>query len=306
MTDAKPIVPLDQRPKSGPYSDLTPRSAKRFIVQQLSDAGLPFADEDALDLVLGLTGLTRTDYTVRGTEVLTTEQVSSLREATDRRLSGEPVDRILGYRDFYGRRFAIDNVLSPRGDTEVLLIATLQALKARDRAQILELGTGSGALAVTLACERPDLEIVATDVSPDAITTAKANAVAHHVTERITFFRSDWFGALDERRFDAILSNPPYIDAQAMTELPPEVAAFDPALALAGGDDGLDAYRQIISDAVRHLTPGGWLGFEIGFDQARAVSDLLKAAGFERVIVRADPAGLDRTVEGWWPQVCET
>lgn len=295
------VTPLHMRPRSGPYSGLTIRSVKRFLAKQFDTAGLPFADEDALDLLLGLTGLSRTEYTLRGTEFLTEAEFSALKSAAERRLSGDPVDRILGWRDFYGRRFAIDNVLSPRGDTEVLLLAALDAVQNVPSPRLLDLGTGSGALALSLLCERADATAIATDRDAKALTTAQANAKSLGVADRLSLLQSDWYADIKATEFDAVLSNPPYITTRAMTALDPEVANHDPDAALHGGRDGLDPYRIIVPGAHAHLKSGAWLGVEIGFDQVEAVTRLFVDTGYERVSCLRDPAGLDRVVHGYWP-----
>jgi release factor glutamine methyltransferase len=292
------VVPLDQRPRSGPYSGLNFRSAKRFLARQFAAAGLPFADEDALDLLLGLSGLSQTDYALRGTEFISADLFEILQAAADRRLSGEPVDRILGWRDFYGRRFDIENVLSPRGDTEVLLLAAIKAVKPITVPHMLELGIGSGALSITLLCERPDAHVTATDINPEALVTARRNADTHQVSDRLTLIQSDWFEQIPPTPFDVILSNPPYIDDRAMSELGREVANYDPQLALHGGLDGLSPYRTIIPNARQFLKPKGWLGVEIGYDQGPAVRQIFERAAFTNIQVITDPAGHDRVVCG--------
>ena len=265
---------------------------------QFERAGLPFAGEDALDLLLGLSGLSRTDYVLRGNDYATPDQLDRLRQATDQRLAGKPVDRILGWREFYGRHFAIDNVLSPRGDTEVLLLAALNAVRALEAPRLLDLGTGSGALAISLLCERPDATAVATDVSEAALTTASRNADALGVSQRLTLIQSDWFDAVPGETFDAVLSNPPYITSEAMGQLDREVARHDPELALHGGEDGLTPYHRIIPEAARCLAPEGWLGVEIGYDQGPEVRKLFESAGYGDVTALKDPAGHDRVVSG--------
>lgn len=298
MRESSDVTPPSGPLQSGPYAGLSYRSAKRFITRQFEAADLPFAEDDSLDLVLGLTGLSKTEYALRGHDLATGEQLADLRAATERRLTGEPVDRILGWRDFYGRRFGIANVLSPRGDTEVLLLSALDAIRDVRAPQLLELGTGSGALAISLLCERPDATVLATDVSDPALTTARSNAETHGVGERITLLQSDWFNAVPSQTFHAILSNPPYIDGLAMKCLPSEVADHDPALALSGGSDGLDAYRQIIPQAQDFLGPNGWLGLEIGYDQGDAVTAMMQQRGYIDVGARVDPAGHDRVIHG--------
>lgn len=268
------------------------------MARQFDTAGLPFSDEDALDLLLGLTGLSRTEYTLRGTELITPEQFDALRAAADRRLAGEPVDRILGWREFYGRRFVIENVLSPRGDTEVLLLAALAAVQDIPAPSFIDLGTGSGALAVSILCERPDATGLATDRDADALSTARRNASTLGVTDRLTLLQSDWFNTVPKTPVDAILSNPPYITTDAMTALGREVSEHDPDGALHGGTDGLDPYRTLVPGARSFLRPGGWLGVEIGFDQGAAVTDLFRASGYQHIRLITDPAGLDRVVCG--------
>lgn len=292
------IAPSNEHAESGLFSNLTYRSAKRLLEKQFSEAGLPFADQDALDLILGLAEFTKADYVLQGSEIVSQDFTQILQSAASRRLSGEPVDRILGWREFYGRRFFIHDVLSPRGDTEVLLLAALEALSDIQTPSFLDLGTGSGALAISLLCERTDASALATDNSIKALTTAQKNANQLRVLDRFESLRSDWYCSLPKKRFDAVLSNPPYIDSAAMRALETEVAEFDPADALHGGEDGLDPYRIIVPGARDYLKPNGWLGVEIGFDQRAAVTDLFKAEGFTEIRCHQDPAGLDRAVEG--------
>jgi len=284
-----------------PDAELTVRAAKRTLAKQFAAADLPFADEDALDLLLGVTGLSQSDYVSRGPERLSTAQQDRLLQAATRRLSGEPVDRILGWRDFYGRRFAIDNVLSPRGDTEVLMLAALDAVKNIAAPSLIDLGTGSGALAVTLLCERTDSRVLATDYDANALKTARRNGAAHGVSDRLTLLRSDWMSAIPAQQADAIVSNPPYITTKAMRALDREVLDHDPDSALHGGDDGLDPYRIIVPGAREYLRPNGWLGVEIGYDQGQAVTAMYRESGYEAIRLLTDPAGFDRVICGRKP-----
>lgn len=292
------VIPLDQRPRSGPYSGLNARSAKRFLAQAFAEAGLPFAEDDALELVLDATGLDRTTLMLRGTEFLAPEVFDKIKDGMARRLAGEPVDHILGWREFYGRRFIITkDVLSPRADTETLIREALSALKNTPSPRIIDLGTGSGAIGLTLLGERPDARLVATDLSDAALNIAQQNAKALNVQDRVIFKQGPWWDALEQTEtFDAILSNPPYIDAEAMTQLESEVADYDPALALHGGEDGLRDYRTILDGATAHLHPHGWLGLEIGFDQGQSVSVLVQTSGFSDIQVHHDLGGHDRVI----------
>lgn len=295
------VTPLDQRPRSGPYSGLNARSAKRFLTQVFTEAGLPFAEEDALEIVLAATGLDKTGLMLRGTEFLSAEVVEVLTNHMDRRLAGEPVDHILGWREFFGRRFVVTrDVLSPRADTETLIRGALSRLEAISPSKILDLGTGSGAIGLTLLAENTDAVLTATDMSDAALNIAKRNAEGLDVQSRVQFSCGSWWDAVQEgARFDMILSNPPYITDAAMKTLEPEVKIYDPDIALRGGLDGLKAYREIISGAQDHLRTGGWLGFEIGFDQGAALQDLLGEGQWMEISVERDLGGLNRVV---WAQ----
>ncbi len=298
------VTPLDQRPRSGPYSGLNARSAKRFLTQAFEDAGLDFAEDDAREIVEAATGLDRTAMMLRGTEFLTPEVFAVIKAHMERRLSGEPVDHILGWREFYGRRFEISkDVLSPRADTETLIRGALERLDKNTPQDIVDLGTGSGAIGLTLLAERPNIKLLATDLSERAISTAKTNAQTLKVQDRVNFAQGAWWDAVpDDAQFNMILSNPPYISNAAMEDLETEVLQFDPDLALRGGDDGLDAYRAILTKAYIYLKPSGWIGFEIGFDQAKALSNLLLGSEWSHISVDRDLGGNDRAV---WAQKCD-
>ena len=295
------VKPLDKRPRLGPYSGLNGRSAKRFLAQVFTEAGLPFAEEDALEIVLAATGLDRTRLMLCGTEVLSSEVFEMIKTYMDRRLSGEPVDHILGWREFFGRRFIISgDVLSPRADTESLVRGALSRLGRTDAPQIIDMGTGSGAIGLTLLAERPGAMLTATDVSAAALEIATKNAEALQVKSRVHFYQGAWWDAApDGARFDMIVSNPPYITDAAMETLETEVKTYDPDIALRGGPEGLDAYRAIISGAETHLKSGGWLGFEIGFDQGEALRGLLDGGLWTQIRVEQDLGGFDRVV---WAQ----
>lgn len=292
------VTPLDQRPRSGPYSGLNARSAKRFLAQAFAEAGLPFAEDDALEIILAATGFDKTALMLRGTEFLEPDVFQTITEHMERRLSGEPIDHILGWREFYGRRFHISkDVLSPRADTETLIRGALARLEKTPHPHLLDMGTGSGAIGLTLLAENSGVMLQATDISETALIMAAANAKRLGVSKRVQFFSGEWYNAVSaEVSFDMILSNPPYITDAAMDTLEAEVTNFDPDIALRGGMDGLDAYRLIISSAPTYLKAGGWLGLEIGFDQANALRNLLKDGSWVDVSVDQDLGGNDRTV----------
>lgn len=211
-----------------------------------------------------------------------------------RRLSGEPVAYLLGEKEFFGRGFRVTPaVLVPRPETELLVELALERLPPAGRA--LDLGTGSGCIAITLALERPDCGILAVEQSAEALSVAKQNAV--HLGAKLGFYPGSWFQALpaDTEKFDLIASNPPYV-----AEGDPHLAALahEPAGALASGADGLDDIRLIVRGAPAWLKPGGWLLFEHGWDQGEACRDLLQQAGFCDVETRADLAGIGRVTLG--------
>ncbi|AGI72345.1 hemK family modification methylase [Octadecabacter arcticus 238] len=212
------------------------------------------------------------------------------------RAARTPVSHLLGYRDFYGRRFQVTpDVLDPRGDTETLIEAAL----AVPFADVLDLGTGSGCILVTLLAERGAVTGIGVDVSPRAVTVAEQNALRLGVQDRCAFAVSDWFKGVGVP-FDLIVSNPPYIALDEMAGLAPELG-YEPRLALTDEGDGLAAYREITAGAAGHLRQGGWLMVEIGPTQGGAVIALFEVAGLEQVGIRVDLDGRDRVVVGKKP-----
>ena len=215
-----------------------------------------------------------------------------------RRLAGEPVMRILGEREFYGRAFRLGPAtLVPRPETEALVDIGIELLAGMPAPRLLDLGTGTGCIAISLLAELPGANAVAVDLAQEAIDVAQRNAERHGVSGRIAFRRGSWFEPLKPgERFDLIVSNPPYIETAEIGRLDIEVREHDPLLALDGGPDGLAAYRSIAQSAQRFLVPGGMLVVEIGWQQAEPVSDLFAAEGLGDIEVRRDLAGHDRVV----------
>jgi len=229
---------------------------------------------------------------------LSTPEWKKLGSLARRREAGEPMAYLIGQRDFYGRDFMVDaRVLIPRPETELLIDLALSHLPKAGR--VLDLGTGSGAIAVTLACERRDANVVAIDLSSEALEVARANAA--RLGAQVHFVLSDWFAALngnpDRGPFDLILANPPYIAAHD-THLDQGDLRHEPRLALTDGADGLNALRRIIHEAHRHLKSGGWLFVEHGYDQAEAVRGLFVSAGLTTVSSWQDLAGIERVSGG--------
>jgi release factor glutamine methyltransferase len=213
-----------------------------------------------------------------------------------RRAGGEPVAYLLGQREFFGREFIVSPaVLIPRPETELLVDIALEKVGAGATARILDLGTGSGCIAITLALELPLTRVTALDASAAALDVARLNAQRHGATLRL--LHSDWFGALGDERFDLIVANPPYI-AAADPHLAVGDLRHEPSAALASGANGLDAIRAIIAAAPAHLAAGGQLWLEHGYDQALALRELLAAAGFAAIEQHRDLAGIVRVSGG--------
>lgn len=218
----------------------------------------------------------------------------------ERRLRGEPVVRILGEKEFYGLSFTLgEATLVPRPETEMLVTRGLELLGGRQHNTVLDLGTGTGCIIISLLVESPTAHGVAVDLSPAALVTAQHNADRYAVEKRLSLRKGSWFEPLHAgERFDLIVSNPPYIASDEIPGLMREVRDHDPVLALDGGADGLDPYRTILADAGRWLKPGGAILLEIGATQAIAVTGIAVKSGFRDVRVHKDLAGLDRVVEG--------
>jgi release factor glutamine methyltransferase len=268
----------------------------------LERSGLPRLDARAL--LSHVTGRPREWLLAHGDEPADPVAADAFAALAARRRAGEPLAYLLGWREFLGRRFAVGPaVLVPRPETEGLVEAALARLPAAGGAppRLLDLGTGSGAIAVSLALERPDAAVVATDASADALAVARANARALGAT-RIDWRLGDWWAALpaDAAAFDAIVSNPPYV-AQDDPHLLDAALRHEPPAALASGPRGLDAIRTIVAGAPARLAAGGWLLLEHGHDQGDAVRALLHAAGLGSVATLADLQGLDRVTLGRRP-----
>ncbi|TSA22072.1 MAG: peptide chain release factor N(5)-glutamine methyltransferase [Betaproteobacteria bacterium] len=243
-------------------------------------------------------GQPRVWLVAHGDETLCAEWQQRLDAALARRLAGEPIAQIVGVREFYGRDFKVTAaVLIPRPETEHLLEAALTQWPAGARVALLDVGTGSGCVAISLALERPEAEVTALDISPDALAVAQENARA--LGAALRFVEGDLFAPLGGQRFAGIVSNPPYI-AAADPHLAQGDLRFEPALALASGVEGLDTIRRLIAAAPDHLVSGGWLMLEHGYNQGTAVRALLTQRGFVQVETQHDLAGLDRLSLGRW------
>ncbi|OHV78281.1 peptide chain release factor N(5)-glutamine methyltransferase [Ensifer sp. LCM 4579] len=267
---------------------------------RLMAAGIEGAALDSRHLVSGLLGLSLAELMTRGRHPVSDADAQRIRAAIQRRAGREPVYRILGEREFYGLTLKLSGeTLEPRPDTEILvdcLVPYARRIAARKgRCRIIDLGTGTGAICLALLASVLDARGLGTDISVDALATAGENAERNGLAERFETLRSSWFEAVDGR-FDIVVSNPPYIRSKVVDKLEPEVRLHDPAAALDGGDDGLDAYRAIALHAGRHIEAGGVIGLEIGFDQKQAVTALFVSEGFCLLESAKDLGGNDRVL----------
>jgi release factor glutamine methyltransferase len=227
----------------------------------------------------------------------THDELTQINQLTARRAAGEPVAYLLGAREFYGRTFRCSPAaLIPRPETELLIERALLHVPPSTALRVLDVGTGTGCISITLALERPHAVVTATDISPDALTLAQSNA--QRLNARVTFIESNWLTALPpDAQFDVIVSNPPYI-VPGDAHLTQGDLRFEPAIALADAVDGLDSFRQLARGARRHLKPGGMLVVEHGYDQGGSVPALFAAAGFVDVTTHRDLADHPRVTEG--------
>jgi release factor glutamine methyltransferase len=267
---------------------------------RLATAGIEDAGLDARLIVEHFTGTTRTDAITSPDRELTPSVLAEIEAALARRIAGEPVHRILGFREFYGLKlFLSPETLEPRPDTETLVDLVLpfvhETAEREGICRILDLGTGTGAIPLALLSQVPQATAVGVDVAPGALATARRNAEQLGLSDRFETVESDWFSKISGR-FHLIVSNPPYIKNTDIGALQREVRGFDPVLALDGGDDGLDAYRVIAAGAAAYLEAGGKVALEIGFDQRTSVTDIFGLAGFELLAAGNDLAGNDRTL----------
>ena len=230
-------------------------------------------------------------------QVLDATRQAEYEAMLQRRLQGEPIAYVLGEREFYGLNFKVTpDTLIPRPETELLVEVALQRIPSHGQFRVLDLGTGTGAIALSIAHARPDVELVALDASSAALEVARENAQRLGIGN-VRFVQSDWFAALARQCFDLIVSNPPYIAANDI-HLSQGDVRFEPPSALASGEDGLDDIRCIILQARDFLEPGGWLLLEHGYDQAAQVRNLLERAGYTDILFQADLAGIERVSGG--------
>ena len=284
--------------------DLLAEARRRLVA-----AGIDTAAIDARLLVEAATGASRLDLLSNADRPVAADTATRLDSWINRRAGGEPVGRILGTASFYGLDFALGpDTLEPRPDTEVLVEVALGVVRSGrlpgvssdgEGLRLLDLGTGTGAIAVALLSKLTQARGLATDLSSGALDVAKGNAIRHGVSDRLDFAAGDFFAAVSGD-FNLIVSNPPYIASSVIAGLDREVRLHDPLLALDGGRDGLDAYRTILGGIREHLLADGLLAVEIGWDQGKTVAGLFEAAGLSDIEVHRDLGDRDRVILGFF------
>lgn len=266
--------------------------------QALRQAGVEDPQLDAELLLAAAAGVDRSRL-LTGSFTLDDGCVRRFRQFIVRRAAREPLAYIVGCKEFYGLEFEVTpDVLIPRPETELLVDAALKVVRDKPRAQMLDLCTGSGAIAIAIAVNAADVQVVATDISAPALAVARHNARRHGCAQRIEFALGDVFAALpcSHPKFDLIVSNPPYVSDNEMVRLQPEVARYEPQTALRGGKDGLDFYWRIAAEVGSHLRVGGEVLLEVGAGQAADVARLLDRGGCRLVESLRDLAGHERVV----------
>ena len=245
-----------------------------------------------------ITGLSDADLIITPAPILTAEQDQLLQEMVKRRQDGEPVSKIIGEREFYSLPFFVNrHVLDPRPDSEILVEVGLSHIREKDSPHVLELGCGSGCIGVAMAANHQQCRVDMVDISTEALDVAHSNVTRHQLQDRVKLWRSDWFDTV-QGRYDLILSNPPYIESHVIESLQIEVKNHDPILALDGGDDGLNPYRIIFSQAASHLYPQGVLAVEHGKGQEGELQRLMNSYGFAMIRSFPDLGGTNRVLVG--------
>lgn len=270
---------------------LTYQEAVKTATQMLKKAGIENSATDAWYLFAAVTGMTKTEYFLNGTKELEPEFMSLYESYIKRRLERIPMQYIIGEQEFMGLTFEVnENVLIPRQDTEILVEL---ALLACEDADVLDVCTGSGCIAISIAKLSKVRSMTALDISEQALMIAKSNAKKNAAD--VVFLQSNMFENIT-KKYDVIVSNPPYIPSQVVDTLMPEVKDHEPRLALDGTEDGLAFYRVLAEQSKNYLTIGGKVFFEIGCEQAADVCTLLRENGYDNIQVTKDYAGLDRVV----------
>jgi release factor glutamine methyltransferase len=284
---------------------ITVRAALDALTQTLADAQIEEPRRLARRILCHALDWPEASLITRDGAILSSDGAEQASAIVHRAAQREPLSRIIAKREFFGLSFDLGaDTLDPRPETEHLVDVTLKHFdgKTNDPLSILDVGTGTGAILLAVLSRLPQAKGLGIDIAPGALAIAEQNAKRLGLDAQARFLVCDLFPPLEEGRFDAILSNPPYIPSGDIPTLMPEVREYDPFRALDGGVDGLDFYRRIAEQAPHHLNPGGFLALEIGQGQAHSVMALLKDVGFCDIAVLQDYAGIERVVHAIWPE----
>ena len=275
-------------------------------IRQLEAAGIDTARLDAEVLLAEAAGISRIEI-LTGTSVLSAEALNRFESMVARRAAREPLAYIVGRKEFFSLDFEVTPaVLIPRPETEFLVSAALEAIAGKPGARVLDIGTGSGAIAIAIAINAPGAVVTATDISADALAVARRNARRHGVNDRMRCALADVYDTRDGEAppgiFDLIVSNPPYVGANSVAQLAPEILMHEPRVALSDDGDGLEFYRRIARGARSHLSADAQLMVEAGAGQDRAIVEIFERAGLAPLGVINDLAGIPRVVKAANPQ----
>ncbi|WP_437229028.1 peptide chain release factor N(5)-glutamine methyltransferase [Planctomicrobium sp. SH661] len=284
-------------------SNEEPWTVKRILdwtVQFLKERGSSTPRLDAEVLLAHARSCKRIQLYTQFDQPLTDEQRTMMRELVKRRAAAEPVAYLVGHREFFSLDFLVrPGVFIPRPDTEILVMAALDLLKEQTSPQVLELCSGTGCVPIAIAKNHPTAQLTTVELSPTVIEVTRANVEKHQLTERIDVLHGNLFEPVPAgKKFDLIVSNPPYVQREEISKLAADIRDHEPHLALDGGEDGLDVIRHIVRESPNWLTPEGWLMFELSPEQAPAGMELLTEAGYSRVGVKNDLSGQARVVAG--------
>jgi release factor glutamine methyltransferase len=277
--------------------DFTFVDLENLGMESLKHAGMHPSRHDVRLLLMQAAGIDKAGLISKSSDLCDASVIDTFSGYLKRRSRREPVYRILGQREFHGLNLQLNNAtLEPRDDSESLIEITLEQISDRNaKLRFLDMGTGTGAVALALLKELPNAGAMGADVEPEAVQMSRTNALANGLGDRFVASQSDWFGNI-ESKFDFIVSNPPYIARAVIQRLEAEVRLHDPLIALDGGPDGLDAYRTILGNAAGYLRKGGFVSLEIGHDQKTAVSELANNNGWVQLEARRDISGRDRVM----------
>jgi len=271
------------------------------IKEQFTAQGIENPVLDARLVMQEVLNITHEEILLNNNRVITANESKALSILVSRRLKREPISRILGKRAFWKHEFKLsDKTLDPRPDSETIIQSVISSFNKNDELNILDLGTGTGCLLLSILNEFPNSKGVGVDISSGAIDIAKENAKEIGISKKVNFIDSDWKNMELNNSFNVIISNPPYIENSEIESLEPEVKNFDPYLALAGGNDGLDSYKEIIKILPKLLKKDGKIFFEIGYNQEVPVKEMLAHNGFSVIEVTQDLAGISRCIVAKW------